>query len=62
MMDSYLVNEDIKLHVCGNSPDCAGYQIEKGHFKIKGYDGPANFSAAARLKPVSQSTTAEEKL
>jgi len=39
-MDSYLVDEERKLHVCGNNPDCAGYEIETGKFKIKGYDGP----------------------
>ncbi len=39
-MDSYLVDETRKLHVCGNNPDCSGYQIEEGTFKIKGYDGP----------------------
>jgi len=39
-MDSYLVDENRKLHVCGNVPTCMGYEIEKGVFKIKGYDGP----------------------
>jgi DNA topoisomerase-1 len=39
-MDSYLVDENRKLHVCGNVPTCMGYEIEKGTFKIKGYDGP----------------------
>jgi len=39
-MDSYLIDENRKLHVCGNNPDCAGYEVEKGKFKIKGYDGP----------------------
>ena len=39
-MDSYLVDEQRKLHVCGNNPDCTGYEIETGKFKIKGYDGP----------------------
>jgi len=39
-MDSYLVDEHRKLHVCGNNPDCAGFEIEQGQFKIKGYDGP----------------------
>jgi DNA topoisomerase-1 len=39
-MDSYLVDEQRKLHVCGNNPDCTGYEIEAGKFKIKGYDGP----------------------
>lgn len=39
-MESYLIDEHRKLHVCGNNPDCAGYEVEKGVFKIKGYDGP----------------------
>ncbi|MCP5325607.1 MAG: type I DNA topoisomerase [Oceanospirillaceae bacterium] len=39
-MDSYLLDENRKLHICGNNPDCEGYEIEKGEFKIKGYDGP----------------------
>lgn len=39
-MDSYLIDEQRKLHVCGNNPTCKGYVIEEGSFKIKGYDGP----------------------
>ncbi|MBF7072924.1 type I DNA topoisomerase [Glaciecola sp. MH2013] len=39
-MDSYLVDEGRKLHVCGNLPSCDGIFVEKGTFKIKGYDGP----------------------
>ncbi|WP_136247611.1 type I DNA topoisomerase [Halomonas borealis] len=39
-MDSYLIDETRKLHVCGNSPDCEGHEVEHGHFKIKGYEGP----------------------
>lgn len=39
-MDSYLIDEQRKLHVCGNNPACDGYQVEQGSFKIKGYDGP----------------------
>jgi len=39
-MDSYLVDETRKLHVCGNNPDCSGYEVEEGTFRIKGYDGP----------------------
>jgi len=39
-MDSYLIDEDRKLHVCGNNPDCPGFEVEKGKFKIKGYEGP----------------------
>ena len=39
-MDSYLIDETRKLHVCGNNPGCSGYIVEQGTFKIKGYDGP----------------------
>ncbi|AXR06282.1 type I DNA topoisomerase [Salinimonas sediminis] len=39
-MDSYLVDETRKLHVCGNVPTCDGTYVETGTFKIKGYDGP----------------------
>lgn len=39
-MDSYLIDTERKLHLCGNNPDCDGFGIEKGEFKIKGYDGP----------------------
>jgi DNA topoisomerase-1 len=39
-MDSYLVDESRKLHICGNSPSCEGIYVEKGTFKIKGYEGP----------------------
>ena len=39
-MDSYLIDEQRKLHVCGNNPDCPGFEVERGKFKIKGYDGP----------------------
>ena len=39
-MDSYLIDEKRKLHVCGNNPDCPGFEVEEGKFKIKGYDGP----------------------
>jgi DNA topoisomerase-1 len=40
VMDSYLLDEKRKLHVCGNNPQCSGYEVEEGNFKIKGYDGP----------------------
>lgn len=39
-MDSYLIDEGRKIHICGNNPDCDGYEIEAGQFKIKGYEGP----------------------
>lgn len=40
-MDSYIVDTHNRLHICGNSPDCNGYTIEKGEFVLKGYDGPS---------------------
>ncbi|KAA9001846.1 type I DNA topoisomerase [Affinibrenneria salicis] len=39
-MDSYLIDNQRKLHVCGNNPACDGYEIENGEFRLKGYDGP----------------------
>ena len=39
-MDSYLVDSQRKLHVCGNNPDCSGFEVEQGEYRIKGYDGP----------------------
>ncbi|WP_174849629.1 type I DNA topoisomerase [Yersinia artesiana] len=39
-MDSYLIDSQRKLHVCGNNPACDGYEIEEGEFRIKGYEGP----------------------
>ncbi|MED5411009.1 MAG: type I DNA topoisomerase [Pseudomonadota bacterium] len=40
VMDAYLIDEKRKLHVCGNNPDCAGFEVENGEFKIRGYEGP----------------------
>ena len=39
-MDNFLIDENRKLHVCGKNPDCSGFSVEEGKFKIKGYDGP----------------------
>ncbi len=39
-MTSYFIDETKKLHVCGDNPECNGYEIEKGTFKLKGYEGP----------------------
>ena len=39
-MDSYLIDDQRKLHVCGNNPDCSGFEVEEGQFKLKGYEGP----------------------
>jgi DNA topoisomerase-1 len=40
-MDAYLLDETHKLHICGNNPDCSGYEIEEGQYRIKGYEGPS---------------------
>ncbi|MCP8689271.1 type I DNA topoisomerase [Marinobacterium sedimentorum] len=39
-MDSYLIDQTRKLHVCGNNPDCDGFEVEFGSYRIKGYEGP----------------------
>lgn len=39
-MDAYLIDDKRKLHVCGQNPDCDGYELEEGQFKLKGYEGP----------------------
>ena len=39
-MDAYLMDEKRKLHVCGNNPNCEGYVVEFGEYKVKGYEGP----------------------
>ena len=39
-MDAYLIDENRKIHVCGNNPDCDGFEVEEGIFKIRGYEGP----------------------
>ena len=39
-MASYLVDAARKLHICGNNPDCDGFEVEAGTYRIKGYEGP----------------------
>jgi DNA topoisomerase-1 len=39
-MDSYLIDETRKLHICGKNPSCEGFEVEHGSFKLKGYEGP----------------------
>jgi len=39
-MDAYLIDDKRKLHVCGNNPNCDGFVVEYGEYKVKGYDGP----------------------
>ena len=39
-MDGYIVDGGLKLHVCGNNPDCDGYILEEGKFEVPGSDSP----------------------
>ncbi|WP_201529627.1 type I DNA topoisomerase [Psychrobacter frigidicola] len=39
-MDGYIVDGGLKLHICGNNPDCDGYILEEGKFEIPGSDAP----------------------
>lgn len=39
-MDPYLVDEHLKLHLCGNSPHCDGYILERGDFSSEIEKGP----------------------
>ncbi|MDE3269743.1 MAG: type I DNA topoisomerase, partial [Pseudomonadota bacterium] len=38
-MTSYLIDKNKRLHLCSNHPDCEGFEVEHGEFKLKGYDG-----------------------
>ncbi|PLK58397.1 DNA topoisomerase I [Candidatus Palibaumannia cicadellinicola] len=40
IMDSYLIDNNSKLHVCGSNPLCDSYDIEQGKFCLKSYHGP----------------------
>ncbi len=39
-MDQYLIDEHLKLHLCGNSPRCDGYILEQGDFSSQVEKGP----------------------
>ena len=39
-MDAFLIDAERKLHVCGRNPDCAGFEVERGNFRVPGYEGP----------------------
>ena len=39
-MDAFLIDAERKLHVCGRNPDCDGFELERGEFKVPGYEGP----------------------
>lgn len=40
-MDSYIIDETRKIHVCSQNPECSGYELEHGKFQIRGYEGPS---------------------
>lgn len=40
-MDGYIVDGGLKLHICGNNPDCDGHLLEKGVFEIAGASNDA---------------------
>lgn len=37
IMDSYLINPKLKIHICSNNPNCIGYTLEKGVFNSPTY-------------------------
>lgn len=39
-MSAYVIDDKRKLHVCGMNPECDGYVVEAGQFRVKGYEGP----------------------
>ena len=39
IMTGWLIDEQTKLHICGNYPTCTGTAIETGNFRVKGYEG-----------------------
>ena len=39
-MNGYIVDGGLKLHICGNNPDCDGYVLEEGKFEVPGSDSP----------------------
>ena len=39
-MDAFLIDSERKLHICGRNPDCSGFELERGEFRIRGYEGP----------------------
>lgn len=39
-MNGYIVDGGLKLHICGNNPDCDGHILEEGKFEVPGSDAP----------------------
>ena len=40
VMLAYIIDEHRKIHICSDNPNCKGYEIEEGNFRIKGAEGP----------------------
>ncbi|WP_405348963.1 type I DNA topoisomerase [Ruminobacter amylophilus] len=40
VMIGYVIDEHRKIHICSANPNCQGYEIEEGNFKLKGAEGP----------------------
>lgn len=40
VMTGYVIDEHRKIHICSANPNCPGYEIEEGNFKLKGAEGP----------------------
>ncbi|OOS05354.1 DNA topoisomerase I [Moraxella cuniculi DSM 21768] len=40
-MDGYIVDGGLKLHICGNNPDCEGHLLEQGVFEVAGTSNDA---------------------
>lgn len=49
-MDGYIVDGGLKLHICGNNPDCDGYVLEKGVFETAKDDAPTLIATNATDK------------
>ena len=42
-MDPYLVDNNRKLHLCGNSPECPGMKLETGNFVVPSNDSISEY-------------------
>lgn len=40
-MENFLLDATRRIHICGNNPECDGFEVEQGSFRLKGYDGPS---------------------
>ncbi|GIS35839.1 MAG: hypothetical protein Ct9H90mP6_10960 [Gammaproteobacteria bacterium] len=34
-MDNYLIDENRKIHVCANNPECSGFLLKEGNLKLE---------------------------